>query len=588
MPHPRGAARPGRCCPSACWDPAPCEDYLAIGITRDALITRLARSGSVVVRPTRSVLRYAGASVDPREAGRELQVEAVLDGTIQRQGDRLRLTLQLVPLSSRFRPWAGTFEEQVTHVFAVQDAAAEAAARALASTLGGEADERVPPPAPAPRRPRDQEAYHAYLRGRYFWSRLSGAWLQKALWHFQEAAERDPAWAPPHAGLADAYLVLGLSGVVPPRDAWPLARASAARALELDAGSPEAQVSLGAVSLFERWDWEEADRAFARAEALDPHSAGAQVWRTLALDMRGRLDEAARARGRAAEVDPLSPIVNGLEAFESCLRGDHHAELELHRRARDLDPGHFLSPWGVGLALQHLGRHEEAVGEHERAVLLSEGSDLMKAVLARTLALAGRREEAGAIAAELDALPYFSPYQRSTVSLALGDRARALADIERARDEQDPWLVWMAAAPCWGSWAGAAVRGGAPGRVGAEGSAQSRLMTISVRSSVALAPPENGRARAGSRPAARRRPWRGPGRSRRPAGPLRTPRRSVRVRRSPSPRRNTPPGGRPGRETSALFIGHALRAAQHHPAVVQGSTCPPARTRSGGLWPALT
>jgi DNA-binding winged helix-turn-helix (wHTH) protein/tetratricopeptide (TPR) repeat protein len=426
------------------------EDYLSVGIT-DALITRLARNGSVLVRPTRSVLRYAGASVDPREAGRELQVEAVLDGTIQRQGDRLRLTLQLVPLSSRFRPWAGTFEEQVTHVFAVQDAAAEAATLALAGTLGGEVQQQAsPPPVPAPRRPRDQEAYHAYLRGRYFWSRLSGAWLQKALWHFQEAAERDPAWAPPHAGLADAYLVLGLSGVVPPRDAWPLARASAARALELDAGSPEAQVSLGAVSLFERWDWEEADRAFARAEALDPHSAGAQVWRTLALDMRGRLDEAARARGRAAQVDPLSPIVNGLEAFESCLRGDHHAELELHRRARDLDPGHFLSPWGVGLALQHLGRHEEAVGEHERAVLLSEGSDLMKAVLARTLALAGRREEAGAIAAELDALPYFSPYQRSTVSLALGDRARALADIERARDEQDPWLVWMAADPMLG------------------------------------------------------------------------------------------------------------------------------------------
>jgi DNA-binding winged helix-turn-helix (wHTH) protein/tetratricopeptide (TPR) repeat protein len=426
--------------------PDPVEEYLAVGIT-DALITRLARGGTVLVRPTRSVLRYVGASVDPREAGRELQVEAVLDGTIQRQGDQLRLTLQLVPLSSRFRPWAGTFEERFTHVFAVQDAAAEAAARALSGALGGETAEPAPAPAAPTRRPRDQDAYHAYLRGRYFWSRLSGAWLQKALWHFQEAAERDPAWAPPHAGLADAYVVLGLSGVVPPRDAWPLARASAARALELDARSPEAQVSLGAVSLFERWDWAEADRAFARADALDANSAGAHIWRTLSLDMRGRLDEAARARGRAAEVDPLSPIVNGLEAFESCLRGNHESELDLHRRTVDLDPGHFLSPWGAGLALQHLGRHAEAVREHERALALSDGSDLMKAVLARSLALAGRRDESAAVADELDALPYFSPYQRSTVSLALGERERALADIERALEEQDPWLVWMVADP---------------------------------------------------------------------------------------------------------------------------------------------
>ena len=113
----------------------------------------------------------------------------------------------------------------------------------------------------------------------------------------------------------------------------------------------------------------------------------------------------------------------------------------------DLDPAFFLSPWGVGLALQHLGRHAEAVPEHQRAVELSGGSDLMKAVLARTLALSGRRQEAAAIAAELDALPYFSPYQRSTISLALGHRERALSDLERAREEQDPWLVWLAADP---------------------------------------------------------------------------------------------------------------------------------------------
>lgn len=424
--------------------PDPVEDYLAIGMT-DALITRLARGGSVLVRPTRSALRYAGASVDPREAGRELQVEAVIDGTLQRQGDRLRLTLQLVPLSARFRPWAGTFEERLTQVFAVQDAAAEAATRALEATLGAE---RAPQTDSARRgRPADAEAYHAYLRGRYFWSRLSGEWLEKALSSFREAAERDPSWAPPHAGLADAYLVLGLSGVVPPRDAWPLARASASRALELDALAAEGHVSLAAVSLFEEWDWAAADRELDRAESLDPNSSAVHVWRTLMLDMRGRFEEAAQARARAAEVDPLSIVVGGLAAFQLCLKRDHESELEQYRRAMEVDPAHFLGPWGLGLALQHLGRHAEAVREHQRAVALSDDSVLMKAALARSLALAGRREEAAAMALELDGLPYFSPYQRSTVSLALGDRERALADLERAREEQDPWLVWLAADP---------------------------------------------------------------------------------------------------------------------------------------------
>jgi DNA-binding winged helix-turn-helix (wHTH) protein/tetratricopeptide (TPR) repeat protein len=427
--------------------PDPVEDYLAVGMA-DALISRLARTGTVLVRPTRSVLRYAGGAADLDQVGRELQVEAVIDGTLQRQGDRLRLSLHLAPLSGRFRPWAGTFEERLTEVFAVQDAAADAAARALAVPLGaGEAAPPGPPPAAAPRRPVDPEAYHSYLRGRYFWSRLSGAWLEKSLVCFQEAAERDPSYAPPHAGLADAYVVLGLSGVVPPRDAWPLARESARRALELNERSPEAHVSLAAVALFERWDWEAADRELARGEELDPNSAGVQIWRALSMDMRRRFGDAERARARAAEVDPLSPIVHGLEALEACLRGDHEAELALHRRTVDLDPGFFVPPWGVGQALQHLGRHAEALVEQRRALELSGGSDLMKAVLARTLALSGRRDEAAAIAAELDALPYFSPYQRSTISLALGDRDRALGDLERAREEQDPWLVWLVADP---------------------------------------------------------------------------------------------------------------------------------------------
>ena len=420
------------------------EDYLAVGMA-DALITRLARGGAVLVRPTRAVLRFA-ESGDPAQVARELQVQAVIDGTLQRQGDRLRLTLHLTPFSPRFRPWAGTFDERVTNVFAVQDAAAEAAGAALAAPLGA-APPLAPPAPPAPRPQPTGAAYVAYLRGRYFWNRLSGAWLEKALGCFLEAADLDPQYAPPHAGLADAYLVLGLSGVVPPRDAWPLAQESATRALELDPQAPEAHASQGMVALFERWDWAAAERGLARAAELDPRFAVTHFWRAVTLAMRGRMDEARAALARAAELEPLSMVAGALQALHSCLLGQHEEELDAYRRAAELDPTHFIGPWGLGLALLHRGRLEEAVAEHRRAVELSGGSVLMKAVLARSLALAGRTDEARALAEELDDLPYFSAYQRSTVSLALGDPDRALSDLERAVEEQDALLVWLSADP---------------------------------------------------------------------------------------------------------------------------------------------
>lgn len=418
------------------------DAYLGAGLA-DALITRLGGTGHVAVLPTSAVLRYAGR--DPREAGRDLQVDAVLEGKVQRRGARLRVTVQLLPLHERTAAWAETFDEDVRNVFAVQDRIAEQVAQALDLRLGAPERERL-----TRRHTDDAEAYQAYLKGRYFWSRFTGEWLERSFAFFREAVEKDPGFSLPHAGLADAYLILGFSGLVSPREAWPLAGEEARRALAIDDGVADAHVSLAYVHLFQDWDWRRAGVELERAVALNPSSAAPRHWRGLYLDMLGRFDEAASEIARAQEVEPLSLVGALLTAFQSNLRRDPTRELQECRKAVDLDPNHFASRWALGLALQHQGRHREAVAEQRKALKLSGGSVLMKPVLARSLALAGRPAEARKILKELERAnreTRAGSYPIATVRLPLGDAEGALAALEAATEERDPWLVWLKVDP---------------------------------------------------------------------------------------------------------------------------------------------
>jgi tetratricopeptide (TPR) repeat protein len=264
------------------------------------------------------------------------------------------------------------------------------------------------------------------MKGRYFWNRLTREGVAKAFEYFEEAKSRDDGYAHPWSGLADAYAVLGFTGFVTPKDAWPLAIEAAQGALERDADLPEARVTLGLVRLFQDWDWRAAEDELERALALDPHSAAAHQWYALFLD-------------------PLSVIVATMRGFERDLARDYAGSEAEHRKALELDPHHFLGRWGIGVAHQQLGRYAEAVSAHEQASALLEHAPFARAVLARSLALAGRADEARAV---LDALEdpegsYVSPYQRATVYEALGDRETALRCLEEAALPRDSWLVWI-------------------------------------------------------------------------------------------------------------------------------------------------
>jgi DNA-binding winged helix-turn-helix (wHTH) protein/tetratricopeptide (TPR) repeat protein len=408
------------------------DEPLGLGLA-DALITRLASTGRLIVRPTTSIRRYAAPDADPLEAGRRLQVDAVLDGRFRRAGSRLLVSAQLLPVDGSSPLWAERFDEELTQVFAVEEAIAERLAASLVVELSADEKSRL-----ARRHTTSVEAWQAYARGRYFWGRFSRPWIEKAMKSFADAARLDPDYAPPHAGLADAFLVGGVAGAVPAREAWELARQAALAALGRDEQLPEAQLSMGFVDLFERWDWRQAESRFLRAVERAPMSAVPHQWHALLLSLGGRSTEAHRALDRAAEIDPLSLTVSSLRGLVHAFDGDYEAEVEQQRRTLDLDPQHFLGHWGLGSALANAGRHDEAQAELERALLLGEGTAFLEPVLARVLAQAGRAEEARRL---LRRVPSTLSYQRATVLALLGERPAALDALRAACEAREAWVV---------------------------------------------------------------------------------------------------------------------------------------------------
>jgi len=416
------------------------DRHLGLGMA-DAVIARLTRLQGLAVRPLGSVRKYADAPADPEEVGRLLGVDAVLDGSLQRLGSRVRVSAHLLPLGSALRTWADTFEEELPDIFDLQDAVAEQLLAALRPRLGSEAR-----PGPRPRHNPGPDAYESYLRGRYFWGRLGAEDLERAFSYFQRAAEQDPDFGLPHTGLAEAYVLLGLSGLLPPARAWSMAESEARRALELEPEAAEPQVALGFVALFRDRDPAAARAGLEGAVVENPGASAPRQWLALLLALEGDVTAAGREIDRARELDPLSPIANTVAAFQRALARKDDEGLELARRVVELDPRLFLGHWSLGLAEARAGRFHQAIAEHRLAVELGANAPFLRAVLAWTLACAGEREEAGRLLDEL-AEAGGSPYQRATILAALGETDDALAALRAAWESGDPWAILIGVDP---------------------------------------------------------------------------------------------------------------------------------------------
>jgi DNA-binding winged helix-turn-helix (wHTH) protein/TolB-like protein/Tfp pilus assembly protein PilF len=422
------------------------DDYLGLPLA-DAIITRLGFVRSLTVRPTAAVRAFGGPSLDPAAAGRALQVDAVLDGRIQRLGDRLRVTVQLVSSRDGATLWSEKLDVKSADLFGLEDSISEAATRALTAGLSAGEAGRV-----GRNRPTTPDVYEAYLKGRYFWSKRTEKDLRQALGFFEQAVARDPNYAPAYSGIADSYFALGAVGysAMPPSEAMPRARAAAERALALDDSMAEAHSSLAMVRAYHDWQWVAAENGLRHAIELNPSYATARQWHALVLATVGRVPESIEEIERAHALDPLSLIVMTAVGrhFHYARRYDQ-AEKEF-RSVVALDTNFPQAHRSLGVTLQQQGRLPEAIEEFRTALRLAPESMQLEADLGYASALSGNREEALRIRTmlvERSKQRYVPSYLIALVHAGLNDKDAALEWMEKAYAERSMYLVYLAIEP---------------------------------------------------------------------------------------------------------------------------------------------
>jgi DNA-binding winged helix-turn-helix (wHTH) protein/TolB-like protein/Tfp pilus assembly protein PilF len=420
------------------------DEYLGLGMA-DALISKLSNLHQVVIRPTSAVVKYANAGQDPLAAGRELGVDSLLDGMIQRSDNRIRVTVQLVRVSDGAPLWSEKFDENFTDIFALQDTIAGQVTEALMLKLSGEEKKQL-----TKRQTVDPAAYQLYLRGRYFWNKRTAEGLKKGIVYFEQATEKDPSYALAYAGLADCYNLLSYYSVLPPKDSFPKAKAAALKALEFDSHLAEAHTSLGlAKTVFDR-DWAGAESSYKRAIELSPNYATAHQWYAEYLAAMGRSEEALQEIKRAQELDPLSLIINAAAGFVDYYSRRYDQAVEQLQKMQELDPNFWPARWFLGWSYLAERRYEEAIEEFKQAVALSGESTGMKIELAHAYAVSGRKGEAEKMIGELmeqSKQSYVSPYGMAVVYVGLGEKDQAFTWLQKAYQERTWDLVYLKVDP---------------------------------------------------------------------------------------------------------------------------------------------
>lgn len=416
------------------------EEYIELGIT-DALITKLGSVRGVTVRPTTAVLKYHGRRIDPLVAASELAVDVILNGIIQRSADRIRVGVHVISGHDGSMLWAGNFEEKLTDLFAVEDSIADQVTRALTLTLTDDERQRL-----VRRNTENTHAYHAFLKGRFFWNKRTEEGLRKGIAQFDEAITHDPDYALAYVGLADSYNLLCAYGALLPQEGYPRARRAAERALELDERLAEAHTSLAYATLHFYWDWPAAQREFLRALSLNANYATAHQWYGGYLAALGLFDESIAEVEQAHKIDPVSLMINADLGWLSFFARRHDRAIEQLRKTIDMDPNFALAYWLLGLNTEQKGLFEEATAAFRKAVSLSQDIPFALASLGHALGRSGKRNEAVAALEDLRRLSarrYVSPHSIATVYVGLGQTNEAIEWLNRAADERSNWMIFL-------------------------------------------------------------------------------------------------------------------------------------------------
>jgi len=425
------------------------QEYLSDGISEQVL-SLLAKIPELRVISRSSAFSLKGQNIEVAEIARRLDVTHVLEGSVQKSGNRVRVAAQLIEAASDTHVWSETYDRELTDIFAVQDEIALAVVHQLKLALLNDN-------LPARSATTNLDAYNAYLRGRFYWNEGDPTDLEKARQNFERALELDPEYALAHAAMADYYSALPFYSSSLPDEVFPKAKAAVVRALELDRQLPEAHAALAYIRTYYDWDWRDAGREFDLALARDPNNASLRHRYSRYLSSLGRTDEALVHMQRARELDPLSLIIQANVGVIHYFGRQFPEALQDLQRLAAAEPEFPVAHWGMGLAREQMGDMAGALASFEKAAELTERGTNVLASLGRAYAASGKPDEARKILQELAARAkqrYVPSYQVALVHAGLGDKDKAFESLEKAFEERSTLLTYLNMDPRWDSLRG--------------------------------------------------------------------------------------------------------------------------------------
>ena len=420
--------------------------YLKIGLV-DAIISRLASTGQLVVRPTSAVLRYENRAIDPVVVGREQKVDAVVTGNIELSSGHIRVSVQLIRASDGDLIWAMTYDRGLQEIFALEDAVAEGVAQSTSSaSIRGNSNDVILPR----RNTENSQAYRLYLEGRHFWNKRTADGLRRGIECFQRAIEEDANYTLAYSGLADSYVLLASHGAQSPFESAPLAKRAALKALKLDSSLAEAHTSLGMVYHYYDWSWEDAEREFQRAIALNPNYIVARMWYASNLASLGRLTEALFQAAQAEDLDPLSLAVYIKTGRLHYWTRDYDGAVRAYNRVIGLDSLHARAHTRLGMVYAVTNELDKAIAEFRRAKELSGADPYLDGFLGYAYARAGKRSAARKAIEQLadrSQREYVPAFCTALIHVGLEDTDLGLLWLEKAYADRSAYMVFAKVEP---------------------------------------------------------------------------------------------------------------------------------------------
>ncbi len=421
------------------------QEYFCDGLTEE-IINALTHVANFRVISRNSAFQFKGKNLDISEIGRKLKVRSVLEGSIRKEGNKLRIAIRLINVSDGFLLWSNVFEKELSDVFVIQDEIARAVVNTLADRLAEKTGVTL-----VKTQTVREEAYNVYLKGRYEWNKRTAESLEKSIDYFNRAIQIDPDYALAYAGLADANIVLSFYGKRPPKEVMPRAIESAEHALELDGSLAESEISLGCAKAVYEWDWDNAEVHFKRGMEMNKDYAIAHHWYAINyLTPLMRFEDAERETIKALELDPISPVFGATVGLTYYFARQYDDAINFLRKALEMNPNFAITNFFMGRALVQKSLFKEGINYFQKALKIYGESPNMLATFGNALALAGKKRDAHKVLKQLSDLSkkvYVSSYDIASVYCGLGNIENAWSWLERALDERAYLLIYLKVDP---------------------------------------------------------------------------------------------------------------------------------------------